>query len=91
MSRRPPRRGVCIRSRVVVYHAPDCSLCARALEVVAQVHDELAFELELINIAGHPELEARYRELLPAVEIDGELTFTYFVDPDALRARLPPS
>ena len=88
MSRRPPRRGVCIRSRVVVYHAPDCSLCARALEVVAQVHDELAFELELIDIAGRPELEARYRELLPAVEIDGELTFTYFVDPDALRARL---
>jgi len=89
VSRRPPRRGVCIRSRVVVYHAPDCSLCARALEVVAQVQTELAFELELIDIAGRPELEARYRELLPAVEIDGELTFTYFVDPDALRARLP--
>ena len=91
MSRRPLRRGVCIRSRVVVYHAPDCSLCARALEVVAQVQNELAFELELIDIAGRPELEARYRELLPAVEIDGELTFTYFVDPDALRARLPSS
>ena len=91
MSRRPPRRGVCIRSRVVVYHAPDCSLCARALEVVAQVQNELAFELELIDIARRPELEARYRELLPAVEIDGELTFTYFVDPDALRARLPSS
>ena len=91
MSQRPLRRGVCIRSRVVVYHAPDCSLCARALEVVAQVQNELAFELELIDIAGRPELEARYRELLPAVEIDGELTFTYFVDPDALRARLPSS
>ena len=52
------------------------------------MHDELAFELELIDIAGRPELEMRYRELLPAVEIDGELTFTYFVDPDALRARL---
>ncbi len=74
--------------RVVVYHAADCSLCARALEVVAELHDELAFELELIDIGGRPELEARYRELLPAVEIDGELAFTYFVDADALRARL---
>ncbi len=55
------------------------------------MQDELAFELELIDIAGRPELEARYRELLPAVEIDGELAFTYFVDPDALRARLPSS
>ena len=52
------------------------------------MQDELAFELELIDIGGHPELEARYRELLPALEIDGELAFTYFVDPDALRDRL---
>ena len=74
--------------RVAVYHAADCSLCARALEVVAQVQDELAFELDLIDIGARPELEARYRELLPAVEIDGELAFTYFVDADALRQRL---
>ena len=75
-------------SRVVVYHADDCTLCARVLEVVAELQDELAFELELIDIGGRPELEARDRELLPAVEIDGELAFTYFVDADALRARL---
>ena len=53
-----------------------------------QVQDELAFELDLIDIGGRPELEARYRELRPAVEIDGELAFTYFVNPDALRDRL---
>lgn len=86
--RRRRRRGVCIRSRVVVYHAADCSLCARALEVVAELHHELPFELELIDIGGRPEFEARYRALLPAIEIDGELAFTYFVDADALRARL---
>ena len=55
--------------------------------MVAGLHDELAFELELVDIGGRPELEARYRALLPAVEIDGELAFTYFVDADALRAR----
>jgi hypothetical protein len=49
------------------------------------VHAELDFELELVDIGGRPELEARYRELLPAVEIDGELAFTYFVDAGALR------
>jgi hypothetical protein len=73
---------------VAVYHAADCSLCARALEVVAGLHDELAFELELIDIVGRPDLEERYRELLPAIEVDGEVAFTYFVDSDALRARL---
>jgi len=71
-----------------VYHAADCSLCARVLEVVAALHDELDFDLELIDIGGRPDLEARYRELLPAIEVDGELAFTYFVDSDALRSRL---
>jgi hypothetical protein len=45
------------------------------------------FELEVVPIDGDPGLEARYRALLPVVEIDGEQAFTYFVDPDALRAR----
>jgi glutaredoxin len=75
-------------SRVTVYHAADCSLCARALEVVSEAQAELGFELELVDIAAGAELEARYRPLLPVIEIDGEQAFTYFVDPDALRARL---
>jgi glutaredoxin len=73
---------------VTVYTAEGCSLCGRALEVVAELRAELGFDLDLVDIGGRPELEARYRELLPAVEVDGELAFTYFVDAEALRARL---
>jgi glutaredoxin len=75
-------------SRVTVYHAADCSLCARALEVVSEAQAELGFELELVDIAADDELEARYRALVPMIEIGGEQAFTYFVDPDAFRARL---
>lgn len=75
-------------SRITVFHAPDCNLCERALEVVREAQAELGFELELVDIAGDPALETRYRELLPVVEIDGVQAFTYFVDPDALRSRL---
>jgi hypothetical protein len=46
------------------------------------------FDLELVDIEGDPELEGRYRERLPVVEIDGECAFTYFLEPDALAARL---
>ena len=74
--------------RVRVYHAADCSLCERAIEVVTAMRSEFAFELELVDIGGDAALEERYRSLLPVVEIDGEQTFTYFVDPDALQARL---
>jgi glutaredoxin len=74
--------------RVTVYHAEGCHLCDRALEVVADVRRETPFELALIDIGGDPELEARYREHLPVVEVDGERAFTYFVTREALRARL---
>jgi glutaredoxin-like protein DUF836 len=52
------------------------------------VGEDAAFTLEVVDIGGNAELEARYREHLPVIEIDGERAFTYFVDADALRARL---
>ena len=51
------------------------------------LREELEFELEEIAIDGSPELEARYRELIPVVEIDGERVFTYYVHEDAFRRR----
>jgi hypothetical protein len=56
--------------------------------VLESVRAEQPFELQEVDISGDPELEARYREWLPVVEIDGERAFTYFVQPDALRRRL---
>jgi hypothetical protein len=41
-----------------------------------------------VNIGGVPELEARYREWLPVVEIDGERAFVYHVDESALVRKL---
>jgi glutaredoxin len=73
---------------VVVFSAAGCHLCERALEIVEGLQADLGFELEVVDIEGTPELEARYRERLPVVEIDGEEAFTYFVQEDALRARL---
>ena len=49
---------------------------------------ELGFELVEVDIAGDPELEARHREWLPVVEIDGERAFVYFVDPIGLRRKV---
>jgi Glutaredoxin-like domain (DUF836) len=56
--------------------------------VVEGVRRDVPFELEVVDIGGEADLEARYRELLPVVEIDGERAFTWFVDPEALRERL---
>jgi hypothetical protein len=55
------------------------------VEDVARAHRA---EVDFVDIGGTPELEARYRELIPVVEIDGQLAFTYFVDAEALDQRL---
>jgi glutaredoxin len=75
-------------TEVVVYHAAGCHLCERALEVVEEVRAERDFDLRVVDIEGNPELEARYREWLPVVEIDGERAFVYYVQATDLRRRL---
>jgi hypothetical protein len=59
-------------------------LCSRALEVLGEARELVPFELEVVDVGRDPELERRYREHLPVVEIDGERAFTYFVDADVL-------
>jgi glutaredoxin len=74
--------------QVTLYHAEGCHLCAAAQRVVCAARDELGFELKEVDIGGDPDLESRYREWLPVVEIDGERAFTYFVEPQALRRKV---
>jgi hypothetical protein len=59
-----------------------------ARTVVESVRAEVPFELEEIDIGGDPELESRYREWLPVVEIDGERAFVYYVDASAFRRKV---
>jgi hypothetical protein len=48
----------------------------------------LGFDLDEVDVGGDAELEARYREWLPVVEIDGERAFVYHLDEAAFRRRL---
>jgi glutaredoxin len=70
--------------RLALYHAPGCHLCDRARDVL----DRVGAAYESVDITGDPELEARYREWLPVVEIDGARAFVYYVDEAALRRKL---
>jgi glutaredoxin len=72
----------------VLYTAEGCHLCERARSQLAALREELGFELDEVDIGGDPELEARYREWLPVVEIDGARAFVYYVDDAALRRKL---
>ena len=74
--------------QVTLYHAENCHLCQRALEVVRDAQARIPFALDLVDIGGSDDLEAEYREFLPVIEIDGVRAFTYFVSVDALLGRL---
>jgi glutaredoxin len=80
----PPRPAAGAEVEVVVYGAPDCSLCERAKEVLRPAADRLGFRLREVDVSGDPELERRYRAELPVVEVDGERAFAYHVPPTAL-------
>lgn len=56
--------------------------------MLEKVQSELPFVLEEVSIDGDAELEARHRERIPVVTIDGEEAFVLFVHPDVLRRRL---
>ena len=73
---------------MTLYHSPGCHLCDDAREVVLEVRAELPFELEEVDITGDDELEERYRELLPVVEIEGGQRFCWFVPSEAFRRAL---
>jgi hypothetical protein len=73
--------------RIRLFHAQGCSLCEKARSVL----DAVGEPYEAVDITGVDELEARYREWLPVVEIDGERAFVYFLDEVQLRRKLSPT
>jgi len=73
---------------VTLYVARDCHLCERARDELGTLARELVFDVDEVDITGVPELEARYREWIPVIEVAGERVSVYRVEPEALRHKL---
>ncbi len=76
--------------KIRLYVGRDCHLCEIARGELERLRGELEFELEEVDITGDPELERRYRALLPVVEADGEQIAVFRVDEAEIRARAQP-
>jgi len=72
-----------VRVRLVV--ARDCHLCELARGELDRLRADLGFEVEELDITGDAELERRYREWIPVVEVDGERVSVYRVEEAELR------
>jgi hypothetical protein len=53
-----------------------------------ELRGEHEFELREVDVGGDSELEARYREWLPVIEIDGQRAFVYYLDRAAFLRRI---
>jgi glutaredoxin len=73
---------------VTLYSKPDCPLCDEARQALGRVRGRVAFDLDELDITTDGELEARLRERIPVIALDGEELFDFHVDEDALERRL---
>jgi hypothetical protein len=74
---------------VRLYGRPGCHLCDVARDELAAMRAAGAgFEVEEVDIDGDDALLRRYLELIPVVEVGGEVVSELGLDADALRARL---
>jgi hypothetical protein len=70
-----------------VYSRADCSLCEHMLEELAELlGPQAAAAVQVVDIAGEPELERRYGTRIPVLMADGEFVCAYRLDVDRVRA-----
>ena len=73
---------------VTLYGKPGCHLCEEAQAVVTRLRERHPFELEEVDITRDAALEARYRERIPVIAIDGEEVLELVIEATELENRL---
>lgn len=73
---------------VTVFSRTGCHLCENAEATLAELTEELYFELEIKLIDGNPELEKLYGHEVPVIHIDGEHHDFFRVDVERFRSSL---
>ena len=72
-----------------VYSRPDCSLCERLLEELAELLGPAAAAgVQVVDIDDQPELERKYGARIPVLTADGEFVCAYRLDAERARAYL---
>ena len=71
-----------------MYSRRTCGLCDKARAVILTERERVPFRFEEITIDGDDELERRYRDRVPVVEVNGAEEFEIAVEPTRLRSLL---
>jgi glutaredoxin-like protein DUF836 len=72
-----------------VYSRADCSLCEHLLDELAELlGPAAAAAVQVVDIAGDPELERKFGTRIPVLLADGEFVCAYRLDAERVRAYL---
>ncbi len=70
---------------LTIYTKKDCHLCDIAKEKLLGLRREFPFSLTEIDIEKDREAYEKYRYLIPVLEMDGRVIFTYKINEDELK------
>jgi glutaredoxin len=70
------------------YTKPGCHLCEQVARALDDLRREFDLTIEVIDIAGDPELFKRYFDKIPVLQIDQRITLAAPIHIDAVRAAL---
>lgn len=71
--------------KLTLYSKKDCRLCDIAKEKLQFLQNELSFTFEEIDIEKDREAFEKYKYLIPVVEMDGRVIFTYRINENELK------
>ncbi len=78
------------RPCLTLYVRHGCSLCEDMHREVLGFREELAFDLEVVDIDRDPGLRETYDTQVPVLSYGARVLCNYFLDPVALRFALAP-
>ena len=65
-----------------------CTLCNEMISALKQFQGRYDFEIEVIDVDGHPKIEEKWGDKVPVL-LDGDRELChYHLDPEAVDARL---
>ena len=70
---------------LTIYSKKNCHLCDIAKDKLLRLQRELRFSITEVDIEKDIEVFEKYKYLIPVVEMDGRIIFTYRINEDELR------
>jgi hypothetical protein len=77
-----------VKPKLTVLSREYCHLCEELITALKQFQGRYSFDIEIVDVDQRPELEERWGDKVPVL-LDGDLEIChYFLDHDAVDARL---